>query len=369
MDPIELTKKLISIESITGNEHEISEFIASQLDFADVKMQTVDGFGPNVVARHIKNPKTPTILLNSHLDTVEVMQGWESEPFTPRIEGNRMFGLGASDMKAGIAIAMDVFEKAVDFDKNVIFTAVSDEEGNSKGAHVLLEKMLKNELGKNIKEILCLIPEDTHEKVVLGARGRYVLEITLTGCSAHGATPECGINAIEQGTKVVNGLRELPLNSHPKLGKGSICVLKINGGGDSLSVPDRCTIRVDRHTVIGEEESRVMGDFEKMLKNQGLECSYKLSWMERETPFLEPYLLDDKNPWARKFLKSYKEFYKKEPEVAYGKSVGDFNAFGKLMPTIVFGPKGENEHGPNECVYTDSIIRCRDFYLKFLAGI
>ncbi len=368
MEVMDLIKKLISIESITGNEHEIAEFIASQLDFADVEMQNVDGFGPNVIARHVVNSDKPIIILNCHMDTVEVMQGWESDPFKPSIQGDKMIGLGASDMKAGIAIAMDVFRKAVEKDANIIFTAVSDEEGNSKGSFVLLEKLKKVLEGK-IEEGLSLIPEDSQEKVKLGARGRYVVEITVTGCSAHGATPEYGKNAIEDAAIIVDALKNLPLNSHPILGNGSICVLKIEGGGDSLSVPDRCTIRVDRHTVIGENKEQVMRDFEIMLKNLQLKCSYELNWMKRETPFLEPYILEVDNPWAKRFLKTYQEFYNKEPDIAYGKSVGDFNAFGKLMPTIVFGPRGENVHGPNECVYLKSIIRCRDLYMKFLTQV
>jgi acetylornithine deacetylase/succinyl-diaminopimelate desuccinylase-like protein len=188
----------------------------------------------------------------------------------------------------------------------------------------------------------------------------------VTGSSAHGATPESGNNAIEDAAIIVRALKNLPLNSHQTLGNGSFCVLKIEGGGDSLSVPDKCTIRVDRHTVIDENKEQVMHDFEEMLNNLQLKCSYELHWMKRETPFLEPYILEIDNPWAKRFLKTYQGFYGKEPVIAYGKSVGDFNAFGKLMPTIVFGPKGENAHGPNECVFLDSIIRCRDFYLKFL---
>lgn len=369
MDLIDLTKRLISIESTTGDEDEIANFIASQLDFVDVNMQDVDGFGPNVIARQITDSNEPIIILNCHMDTIEIVQGWEFDPFVPRIEGNKMYGLGAGDMKAGIAIAIDVFKEVVGEGKNIIFTAVSDEEGNSKGSYILLEKLLKEELKENINECLCLIPEDTNEEIKLGARGRYVMEITVTGRSAHGATPGYGVNAIDDAAIIVNGLKELPLNSHPKLGNGSICVLKIHGGGDSLSVPDRCMIRVDRHTVIGEDKIQIMNDFEELLKGLNLKCSFELSWMKRETPFLEPYILDAQNPWAKKFLSAYKEFYQKEPEVTYGKSVGDFNAFGKLMPTVVFGPKGENVHGPNECVYIDSIKRCRDFYLEFVNGL
>jgi acetylornithine deacetylase/succinyl-diaminopimelate desuccinylase-like protein len=369
LDLLDLTRKLIEIPSVTGSEDEIAQFIASQLDFADITMQEVEGFGPNVIAKHIVNPKEPVIILNCHMDTVEVMQGWESDPFTPKIDGNKMYGLGACDMKAGCAIAIDVFKKAIERDKNIIFTAVSDEEGNSKGSFVLLEKMKQEELKEGNSKLLCLIPEDTEEKVKLGARGRYVVDMEVFGCSAHGATPECGTNAIVKATKIVDAINHLPLDEHPIMGKGSFCVLKIEGGGDSLSVPDRCTIRVDRHTVPGEDKKKIMEDFDNLLKKLDLNCEYKLSFMKRETPFLEPYILDSESPWAKKFLSVYRESYGKEPEISYGRSVGDFNAFGNLMPTIVFGPSGENIHGPNECVFMDSIERCRDLYLKFISEI
>jgi acetylornithine deacetylase/succinyl-diaminopimelate desuccinylase-like protein len=358
MDVVELTKKLISIESTTGNEREIAEFIASQLEFKDVELQDVKGFGPNVIARHVIDPNNPIIVLNCHMDTVEVMQGWDSEPFTPRIDGNKLFGLGACDMKAGIAIAIDVFKKATKDGANIIFTAVSDEEGNSKGAHLLIQEKLKKELKGNLEDHLCLIPEDTNERVVLGARGRHVIEITVTGRSAHGATPECGLNAIQDAAIIINALGKLPLNSHPKLGKGSICILKIHGGGNSLSVPDRCKIRVDRHTVVGDDEKKIMSDFRDLLGTLDLRGICSIDWMKRETPFLEPYIMDIEDLWTTKFLSSYMDFFRKETDISYGKSVGDFNAFGKIIPTIVFGPKG---------VYADSIIRCRDFYLDFLA--
>lgn len=368
MDVIELTERLIEINSVTGSEHEIAQFIVSQLDFVDVEMQEVEGFGPNVLAKNIPNPENPTILLNCHLDTVGVMHGWESDPFKPKRDGNRLYGLGSCDMKAGCAIAMDVFKKGVAEGRNLIFCAVSDEEGNSKGSYELIKK-LKNEGQEAVlKNGLCIIPEDTEEMVKLGARGRYVIEIEITGCSAHGATPECGVNAISEATIIVGALARLPLRSHPMLGSGSQCILKISGGGDSLSVPDACSIRVDRHTVIGETKEQIIKDFEEMLKELDLNCSYSLSWMKRDTPFLEPYLLDSDHPRAKAFLSAYSRFYKKEPDVAYGRSVGDFNAFGQVMPTIVFGPSGENVHGPNECVFLDSIERCRDFLQGFLAG-
>jgi acetylornithine deacetylase/succinyl-diaminopimelate desuccinylase-like protein len=366
MDVEELLKKLISINSITGREHEIADFAASYLDFAEVEMQNVEDFGPNVIARNITDPGKPIVILNCHMDTVEVMQGWDIDPFTPTMEGNRIRGLGACDMKAGMAIAMDVFKRLHDREMNVILTLVSDEEGNSEGAYALLEKILKKELGNNLRKCLCLIPEDTQEEVKLGARGRYVIEITVTGCSAHGATPECGVNAIEMAARIVQALPEISLYTHPQLGKGSLCVLKIAGGGNSLSVPDTSTIRADRHTVIGETKEIIRRDIELLIKELDLECRYELSWMKRRTPFLEPYLIEPSDPWVSRFLTTFRKYYNAEPTISYGRSVGDFNLFGACMPTIVFGPRGGNAHGPSEYVDMDSVIRCRDLYMRFL---
>jgi acetylornithine deacetylase/succinyl-diaminopimelate desuccinylase-like protein len=366
MDVIELTKQLIRINSITGNEHEIATFIASKLDSYNVTTQKVEGFGPNVIARNIPYPDKPVIILNCHMDTVEIMQGWDSDPFNPRIEDNRLYGLGACDMKAGCAIAMDAFIKGVEMGKNLVFCAVSDEEGDSNGAHVFIEEHLNGSKEGPFESALCLIPEDTDENIKLGARGRYVVDIEVSGCSAHGATPECGVNAIEEAAKIAGELKRLPLRPHPLLGPGSICILKISGGGDSLSVPDRCAIRVDRHTVMGEDKQQIMNDFQALLEGLDLKCSFSVSWMERETPFLEPYLLDRNNIWAQRFHSAYRGCYNKDPPVSYGTSVGDFNAFGQIMPTIVFGPSGENIHGANECVFVDSIERCRDMYVAFI---
>jgi acetylornithine deacetylase/succinyl-diaminopimelate desuccinylase-like protein len=131
-------------------------------------------------------------------------------------------------------------------------------------------------------------------------------------------------------------------------------------------VPDRCKIRLDRHTVVGEEKEEIRNDIKKIIATLDLKGICSLDWMERKTPFLEPYIIDVDSPWAKRFLSCYKEFFGKEADISYGKSVGDFNAFGKIMPTIVFGPNGENAHAPNECVYLDSVIRCRDFYRDFL---
>lgn len=356
MNVIELTKKLVSIPSENGNEFEIADFVAS---FINGELIEVEKNRANIICKAINNIERPKIILNAHIDTVERVKGWTKNPYG-EVEENKLYGLGASDMKAGLAIAIDVFEKLKNKKNvNIIFTACVDEEGISKGSYFLL----KNE---DISAELCLIPEPTNEKIMLGCRGRYVINIDVIGKSAHGARPELGVNAICVACEILKNLGKVKIREHTKIGKGSICPLKINGGTNTLSVPDFCKIKIDRHIVPSETSDMILKDFEEGINSLNIRSKVNLSLEERETPFLEPYIVDKNNSFVKEFLLAFKNFYEKDYEIFYGKSVGDYNLFAKFMPTIVFGPKGKNWHSCDEFVYIDSIKRCRDFYLYFI---
>ena len=360
IDVIQLTKKLITIPSVFSEEHEIADFIASYLDFSDVQYQKVKNSGPNVIAKNIVNDGK-TILLNAHMDTVPIMRGWSRAPFKAEIKNKKLYGLGAADMKAGLAIILNVFKELKE-KVNLILVATSDEEGNSNGAYTFLKSLKENGIA------LCLIPEPTNEKIRLGCRGRFVVDIEIIGESAHASRPTLGANAIVDCAKVIDALKKVKIRSHEKLGYGSLCPLKIDGGGDSLSIPQYCKVRVDRHIVLGETKSMIINDFNNALTNLDVQSGIRVSFMKRETPFLKPYLIDMKNEMVKSFCSEYRKFYGMT-KIVYGKSVGDYNLFAEKMPTIVFGPKGENTHASDEFVYTDSILRCRDFYLKFLRSL
>jgi len=167
MDIIELTKKLISIPSQTGDTSEIENFIVSYLEKvpgAVIELQLVPGHGNNVIARVIHDENLPTILINGHLDTVEICKGWVRDPFQPVIEGDKLYGLGSADMQSGVAVGMKAFEMLANLKNiNVIFAGTVDEEGDSTGAFVLLDS--------GIKADLCLITEPSSGTLMMGCRG------------------------------------------------------------------------------------------------------------------------------------------------------------------------------------------------------
>ncbi|MFQ6127811.1 MAG: M20 family metallopeptidase [Thermoplasmata archaeon] len=340
-----------------GREWEIGELVASYFEGEEVERQKVPGFPPNIIVKHEVDENRPTILLNGHMDTVETSLDWTKGPFSASIEDGKLYGLGAADMKGGLAVLMDAFTSVQSPRSNVIFTAVVDEEGVSTGAYTLLEKVSAD---------VAFVAEPSNEKVVLGSRGRYALDIELFGKKSHGSRPDQGVNAVAEMAKVLKVLDEIELGSHEKLGKASVAPLRIRGGGDSLSVPDYCHLLVDRHIVPGEEKEKVMEEFEKKISSLGLKSRIKISWMKRSTLFLEPYVLSKKNEKVTKFMQIYEDFFEKEPELGYARGPGDYNVFAKRMPTLVFGPLGRNWHRADEYVETESLMRCRDFYVHLL---
>lgn len=355
MDIIDLTKQLISIPSQIGQTTEIENFIASYLGKipgAEVELQTVPGHGNNIIARVIHDTSMPTILMNGHLDTVEICEGWENDPFQPVIDGDRLYGLGSADMQSGVAVGMKAFEMLAKLKNiNVIFAGTVDEEGDSTGAFTLLDS--------GIKADLCLIPEPSSGTLMMGCRGRVVFQVECRGTSAHGAKPEDGVNAITEASRLIGKLENLPLLEHDILSPGSFCVLEFQGGTQTLSVPDFASIKLDRHYVIGETKEQMLADLEKAVMELNSPASFDIRfWPKRKTPFLEPYLVEN--------IELVKEFCDIiGGQVTYGKSVGDYNAFAKHMPVVVYGPHGENWHGADEWVSISSIHESLAGYERF----
>ncbi|WP_099209270.1 M20 family metallopeptidase [Thermococcus henrietii] len=364
MDEVELLKKLVSIESPFGKEEEISKFITSLLEENGFSVERipVEGFGDDVLAR--LPGKGPTVVLNGHMDTVHLSPGWSRNPWG-EVDGDRLYGLGSADMKAGLAVLLSLFIEMGELPKrerpSLIFTAVSDEEGFSRGTWKLIES------GKLRDADIVLIAEPTNERLMLGARGRFVIKISAKGRKAHAARPQNGVNAIEELAKVVSNLGRIRLRKHLKLGKGSYCTLSFRGEADGLSVPDRAEAIVDRHTVVDENWTKVREEIERLAKKLGVTAEIRVERYPRPTPEMLPYAVRENLREVKLFKRAMKEMGV-EPRVTYGKSVGDFNYFANYLrrTTLVFGPTGGNWHGSNEWVSLSSVRRVKEVYREFL---
>ncbi len=351
MSLIELTKELVSIASHSGETAEIEDYLAEYIGkTTDPEFIEVPGIGRCVLGRAINDPDLPTILLNGHLDTVAVCEGWKHDPFAAEIEDGTMYGLGCADMKGGVAVGLAVFREAAK-SANVIYCGTIDEEGDSAGAFAVLDK--------GIEADLCLTQEPSNLDVMLGCRGRYVIDVEVTGRSAHGATPELGVNAVTEAAKLVARLEELPILSHEILGSGSLCVLDMRGGTETLSVPEKCNVKLDRHVVPEDTSEAVISDIRQLAGSLNSPAIFEVGLnKERPTPFLKPYLTSS-TPLVERFLEIA------GAKKVYGRSVGDYNAFAKAMPTVVYGPTGNNWHSADEWLDVASLDECFDVHMRF----
>jgi succinyl-diaminopimelate desuccinylase len=351
---IDTLKELVMTPSHSGDTKDIEELVASKVGgIADVEFLPVRGIGRDVVSRVVHDGPLPAIVIGGHMDTVPVCGGWTRQPLEPTVEGDKLYGLGSSDMKAGLALAIEVFRMLADLGTvNVTFVGTIDEEGDSAGAFAFLEREPEAEL--------CLMTEPTNGGTMMGCRGRLVFEVNVRGRSAHGARPDTGVNAINETSRFVCALNGIESTQHELLGRGSICVLAVEGMTRTLSVPETCRIRLDRHYVPGETPAGIAAQLKGI--GAGLESDAEFDIQpdpQRPTPFLEPYVTANEG-LAGRFCDAV------GAEFMYGRSVGDYNAFAKYMPTVVYGPTGGNWHCADEWVSLSSIEECLRGYRRFL---
>jgi acetylornithine deacetylase/succinyl-diaminopimelate desuccinylase-like protein len=348
VDAIDLLKEVVSINSVFLHEEKLANFIFEYLkDYFTVKKQFVEKKRYNILA---EKGRGKAILLYAHMDTVPPVTGWKN-PFQPEIKDGRLVGLGACDMKAGLCAIIKACEdfNPKNFQLKLAFGV--DEENISKGSYTLVRSnFIKNVIG-------CIVPEVSYGKsigeIILGRRGRILLAITIYGKSAHACEAESGINAILEACKLISMFDKVDLAKHPKLGKGSLTVLGIHAEPTSLTIPETAKILVDRHFVPPETPELIVKKLKLFIKKFNLNADVEI--VERETPYLYPYVTSKENPFVRQICKAISKKYK--ILYRYGKSVADENRFGLIgLPVVSFGPIGGACHQCNEWVSIRSYI-------------
>ena len=376
-ETIELLQDLVQIRSPYFEEAEAAEFVYDWLDehgldpeYHHVSEPEITGFeGDQVIARlEGEDPDAPTLLFNGHIDTVQIVEEWEEDPLSGRIEDGKLYGQGACDMKGGTVAHMMAFkalaEADVEWAGDVLLTAVIDEEGPyGLGSDQLIRDGYTDDVDMAIvtEPGPILAQEDIENPaLLLGARGRFLYEIDVYGEAAHGSQPHKGTNAIVDAGRVAEALEELDVGSHPKLGDGSVCPLMLEGGSQTLSVPEHAKVYADRHVVIGETKESVIADAEEMVEELDLDSEVEVNVRKAPEPdiFYGPYVTDEDHDLVEALEQGTEAVCDESPAIGYFASVGDFNYLGHRaeLPTVIVGPDGENIHGAGEFVYTDEVV-------------
>lgn len=256
MDAVEVTKKLVSIESTDPGkyEFEVEKFLFSAL--SDLKQygirifeDEVDGGRKNLMAifPSTKQEKEEELVFICHMDTVVVGDGWTKNPFSADEENGRIYGRGSSDMKSGLAVALSAFAYAVKNykqenlkrDLKIIFTV--DEEATMLG----VEKAIKS--GWVASNSFVVDFEPTDGTLQVSHKGRLWIELDITGKTAHASMPHEGIDANIVLSSIIYSLNKKidHLEEDDELGRTTMTVGLMSGGYQPYVVPDKASATLD----------------------------------------------------------------------------------------------------------------------------
>jgi len=376
-DMVKLLKDLVTIKSPFFEEEEIIDYLRGRLSYYNRLETSIHHYeekeitkfkGENLIVRLPGKGQGPRLLINAHVDTVPLCDGWTVDPYEGVIKDGRLYGLGSLDMKAGIAASVfaleALVEAGVELKGEVLFTAVSDEEGPfGLGTHYTIVDGIVNNCD------YAVVPEPTapfapgDEKfpcIALGSRGTAVYFITVKGKSAHGANPEKGINAVEDAARIINALTDnLNLGEHPLLGNGTMCITNLRGGEKYLLVPEEASFTVYRHTVEGDAD-QALREVKEIIDSLKLksEVEVKLRDLPHPEAFFRPWTVDENTAIVQSLNLSCQEVLGKKLQKTYFRSESDANHLASRLkiPTVLFGPDGANYHAADEYVEIDTMV-------------
>lgn len=245
-EALTLLQQLIATPRTSHNESGAADIFAR---FIEEKRYADDGrelFSVNREANNIwcvasdYDSARPTLLLNAHIDTVQPVAAWTRDPYTPVIEGNRLFGLGSNDDGASLVSLLQAFRVLVQHPQsyNLVFLASAEEEVSGRDG---IERALKQLPPVTV----ALVGEPTGMQPAIAEKGLMVLDVTSTGKAGHAARNE-GVNAIYRALPDINWFQNHQFEKVSELlGPVKMTVTIINAGTQHNVVPDRCTFTVD----------------------------------------------------------------------------------------------------------------------------
>jgi len=356
-EAVALLCDLVGIDSVNpalvpgaAGETRIVEHLQARLDRSGFATTVVPAHGeahrPSLVAVAPGPVDRPTVVLNGHLDTVGV--AGMAEPFTPRVDGDRLFGRGAADMKGGVAgLVIAAEELARRARGSVVLALVADEEDRSLGTETVLAHLGVT----GLRPDLALVAEPSHLDLTVSLRGFAVVEVEFAGRAAHTSQPDEGVDAVAQLGRFLGAVaaaRE-PIRARG----GELLVSVVRGGSAPFTVADRASATVERRTAPGESSAGALEEVEMLLARMRNEDP-TVTATARLVVARESWQLQPAGP-ARTFATVLDERLTTVPgrtgarfAAPYWMEAPLFEASG--IPALVCGPSGGGLHSVDEWV-------------------
>lgn len=282
-ESISLLVDLVKTPSISGSEAEVAGKIRLFLSEKGIDCEAI---GNNTLCRNLHwDSNKPTILFNSHVDTVKVVDGWTADPFGGIIEDDCLTGLGSNDAGAPLVSLLAVFRyfhAREDLPFNLLYAATCEEENSGKNGVAALAEEFKD-------VTFAIVGEPTQMKLAVAEKGLVVFDCEAKGKAGHAARNE-GINAIYKALDDVEKIIHCKLDKvSPLLGSVKMTVTQINAGFQHNVVPDTCRFVVDVRTNECYSNAEIASLVDQMLESDVKPRSLRLnsSGIEMDHPFVE----------------------------------------------------------------------------------
>ncbi len=385
-DVVQLLCDLVSIPSVNPMGREVSgdEYLeyamTEKLESVFQKMglpcylQEVEPRRTNILARLAGDPAAGVTVFEAHQDTVPV-EGMTIEPWKPEVRDNRVYGRGACDIKGGMASMLTAFsrlaeERPAGMPTIVMACSVNEEYGYGGATAMARSWAAGDSPAMPSLPNAVIVAEPTLLDVVVAHKGVVRWRCHSEGKAAHSSMPHLGDNAFYRMAKVLAAIERyakeetLKLGEHALVGRPTLSVGLINGGISVNTVPDHCTIEIDRRVLPGED---AMAAYRQVIDFIAAETDHD-TLVTHDPPYIASNGLD---------IGRNADFAARLGEVARdhgggGQTVGvpygtDAPAFDEIgAPTVVFGPGSiDQAHTCDEWVAVDQLQKAVEIYYQF----
>ncbi len=343
-EAVALLKELIAIPSFSREEERAADCLQQYIE--SVGMQT-GRKGNNVWCfSPMFDLKKPTILLNSHIDTVKPVSGWRKDPFTPLEEGDVLYGLGSNDAGASVVSLLQVFLQLCRTTQayNLIYLASCEEEVSGKGG-------IESVLPDFPPIALGVVGEPTEMHPAIAEKGLMVLDVTAVGKAGHAAREE-GDNAIYKVLDDITWFRDYRFGKvSPFLGPVKMSVTVVNAGTQHNVVPDRCTFVVDVRSNELYSNDELLTEIKKHITCEAVPRSVRLNSSR----------IEENHPLVRRAVQMGR--------VPFGSPTLSDQAL-MPFPSVKMGPgKSARSHTADEFILLSEIDEAIELYLELLDGL
>ncbi len=340
---------LVKTPSPSGQEDQVAALILEEMRRLGYDEVWMDRAG-SVVGR-IGPTSGPALMFNSHMDTVAVTDAssWIADPFDAVIRDGCLYGLGACDMKAGLAAtvygAAVAARRCSSLSGSILVACVGLEEPSEGTCTRLLF-----EEGQ-LSPAWVVIAEPSNLNVVRAQRGHVEMTLSVEGRSAHSSAPELGENAIYAAARLVFGLELLSgqLGDDHFMGSGVLTVTDIRSHAVSQNaIPDRCEMFLDRRLTVGETEAMALLEVQRVIAREAVRAEVRVIEQEVTTHTGQvltarrvslPWILDERHSLVQAMLKAAKAVGLRPSTTHWHFATeGAYTATVARVPTIGFGP-------------------------------